>query len=132
MTDFDPNAQPTTATASVDPAPPAPVAAPVTPTPAVPTLDYDALADAMHRRAAAPTAAPAPPAPVAASNLFSVGQIVTHTWFDPYAGRQRTRHGIVVAIHEPGTLDAGEGARSSVAWLDAVSGPIGDEQLEGV
>jgi hypothetical protein len=116
-------------------APPAP-GAPAAAAPAAaapPTLnaaDIAAIAQAVVAQsapaqpavAAAAAAAEAPPtSPV---NLFTKGQLVTFTYADPYDG-ETTRYGIVVD-----TLpDEGAGARSILAWFDAVSGPIGDHFL---
>lgn len=115
-------------------APPAPGAVPANTAPAAPTLspaDIAAIAAAVAAQsapaqpavaAAAAAAAEAPPtSPV---NLFTKGQLVTFTYADPYDGAT-TRYGIVVD-----TLpDEGAGARSILAWFDAVSGPIGDHFL---
>lgn len=107
-------------------APPAP-ASPATPAPA---LDYGELARALIAQGAVP-GAPAPAevpakAPVG-QNLFTKGQLVTHTAVDHYAGgRPVTTYGLVLD-----TLpDEGAGARSVVLWLGSTPAVIGDHELE--
>jgi hypothetical protein len=124
----------TTDATTIGAAPPAPApAAPAAPAAAGPTLsqaDIAAIAQAVAAQSApaqpavAAAAAAAEPPPTSPVNLFTKGQLVTFTYADPYDG-ETTRYGIVVD-----TLpDEGAGARSVLAWFDAVSGPIGDHFL---
>ncbi|MGA2835504.1 MAG: hypothetical protein ABSF84_02795 [Acidimicrobiales bacterium] len=110
-------------------APAAPMAVAPAPAAAAPTIDYDALAQALVKAGAVPTSAaapaPAPESPPSPVNLFTPGQIVTHTWNDVYSGKVETRKGIVIEIQP----DAGSGATSVIGWFAGVSGPIGDQNL---
>jgi hypothetical protein len=118
----------TIGTAPPPPAAPAPAAAPAT---TLSPADIAAIASAVVAQSAPPqpataaaAAAAAEPPPTSPVNLFTKGQLVTFTYADPYDG-ETTRYGIVVE-----TLpDEGAGARSVLAWFDAVSGPIGDHFL---
>lgn len=113
--------------------PPAPAAAPAPaqPGPTLNAADIAAIAQAVvassapaQPAAAAAAAAAAEAPPTSPVNLFTKGQLVTFTYADPYDG-ETTRYGIVVD-----TLpDEGAGARSVLAWFDAVSGTIGDHFL---
>ena len=91
-----------------------------------------AIVDTAVARAVAasqPTvSAPVPENPPSATSLFQKGALVRHTHFDPYDGRTRTRHGIVVEVL-PAEGENGF-ARSVVGWFESVSGPIGDHELE--
>jgi len=135
-------------TASVTAAPPAPptgfTAPPAAPSssssapapPAAFTADQvSAMIDAAVAKAVAATApatpAKAAPAPApAAENLYTKGNLVSYTYFDPYTGRDVTRFGIVIETHP--SEDPTVGARSSVAWLADASGAIGDNELAAV
>ncbi|HEX3948077.1 MAG TPA: hypothetical protein VHW47_10240 [Acidimicrobiales bacterium] len=111
------------------------VATPATPgTPAATDVNAAMLAaiqsltaEVAAMKASQPVAAPAvdipvnPPSPV---NLFEKGQLVSHTYLDPYDG-PTTNYGIVVDI----LPTEGAGARSVIAWFGGISGPLGDQFL---
>jgi hypothetical protein len=125
-----PPAAPADTTAGAPPAPPAAPAAPAAPVLTLTAADIAAIASQIAATQApvspADAAAAAAAAPVQTSpvNLFTNGQVVKFVYADPYDG-ETTRYGMVVD-----TLpDEGAGARSILAWFDAVSGPIGDHLL---
>jgi len=136
MTDTAPTAEETASVTAAPAAPPAPPAAPAPAPPAAFTADQvAAIVDQAVAKAVAASQPPAPagpgPAPAPAeTNLYQKGNLVSHTYFDPYSGRDITRYGIVIETHP--NEDPSVGARSSVAWLADASGAIGDNELAAV
>jgi hypothetical protein len=58
---------------------------------------------------------------------FSAGDVVTHSWVDPYAGAggaDAQRTGVVISVEDDG--------RPIVAWLDDISGALDPETLTKV
>ena len=112
--------------------PAAPPAAPVPPAAPLTAADIPAIVAAVAKAlpqvpaaAAQAAAAAVPEPPTSPVNLFEKGQLVVYSYFSPYDG-EVTRHGLVVDVVPD---DGVAGARSTVAWFNEVSGPIGDHLL---
>lgn len=123
-----------TPTTEAPPAPPPTAPAPAQPADVAPLTAADipaivaAVAKALPQvpaAAAQAAAAAVPEPPTSPTNLFEKGQLVSYSYVSPYDG-EVTRHGLVLDVLPD---DGVAGARSTVAWFNEVSGPIGDHLL---
>jgi hypothetical protein len=66
---------------------------------------------------------------------FTLGQLVRHTWEDPYHAEPQTRYGLVVAVPTEGNADVPEAEQTKsyeIAWCEPGTAALEADALEAV